>query len=417
MNPTDTNPTTNRGDDGVSDLSGMTGAGMMSDNGMTMSDSLDSARDNLTSAGMAAKPLADGVPMGMDEVGKPSATMTPPETPLEPVAPMPGSIGSVSSGPMPGTTNLATAVAPTGVDTGGTALNMASPVAGAPVPGTGLVGANSPSGPVMPTVENTNLIAQAANEAPTSGVGYNPFATPNPSRNAGAQPINASNIGTSQSSMQPVQQPATNSPFQSRLNAMAGRDGAGKNKNVLTLVFAGIAILAVVAAIIFFMLWMQAKNNPVIKYVTTSGTEGTTPPESADATTTVCTKTLAPADLGMANVLDANETVTLTFGDNAWQNYDLYAVYNFTDVDSANAANGSTFAAMASNLVPTADGATVSAGSSQVIDNHVDYRENFAIIPGGVYGAVNVPTNEDGTIQTDPEAVRNYYTERGYTCE
>ena len=70
------------------------------DNDLTMADGLASAQDNLTSAGLAAS-TDDGI-MDLNQLGAtaPEAVMTPPiDDPLVPAAPVPGSIGSVTSVP------------------------------------------------------------------------------------------------------------------------------------------------------------------------------------------------------------------------------------------------------------------------------------------------------------------------------
>ena len=88
--------------------------GMTGINGLSMADSLASAQDNLTAAGNATADTPNAI--GLDEISaaKPEAEMASPmEEPLTPAAPVPGSIGSVTSVPplanaesMPDTTAL-----------------------------------------------------------------------------------------------------------------------------------------------------------------------------------------------------------------------------------------------------------------------------------------------------------------------
>lgn len=111
MNPDGTNSSTNTGTTGGSPATGMGATGSVvppaldftssspaEATSLSMADSLASAADNLTSAGMAAKEPDTGS-IGMDQIGAsdPSATMELPDEPLVPAAPVPGSIGSVTS--------------------------------------------------------------------------------------------------------------------------------------------------------------------------------------------------------------------------------------------------------------------------------------------------------------------------------
>lgn len=95
MNPEDNNLNTNPGAPGTGTSNGMAGAG-----GLNMADGLASAQDNLTSAGLAAG--SNPSVMDLNQLGAtaPEAVMTAPiDEPLIPAAPVPGSIGSVTSVP------------------------------------------------------------------------------------------------------------------------------------------------------------------------------------------------------------------------------------------------------------------------------------------------------------------------------
>ncbi len=93
MNPEDNNLNPNPGIPGV-------GNEPLNNGGLNMADGLASAQDNLTSAGLAAS-TGEGV-MDLNQLGStaPEAVMTSPvDEPLIPAAPVPGSIGSVTSVP------------------------------------------------------------------------------------------------------------------------------------------------------------------------------------------------------------------------------------------------------------------------------------------------------------------------------
>lgn len=114
MNPDETNPTTNTGVTGGSNAGSVVPPALdftsSETTSLSMADSLASAADNLTSAGMAAKEPDNGS-IEMNEIGasNPSAQMERPDEPLVPAAPVPGSIGSVTSGPAVATHDDATA--------------------------------------------------------------------------------------------------------------------------------------------------------------------------------------------------------------------------------------------------------------------------------------------------------------------
>lgn len=139
MNPDETNPTTNTGATGGSNAGSVVPPALdftsSETTSLSMADSLASAADNLTSAGMAAKEPDNGS-IEMNEIGasNPSAQMERPDEPLVPAAPVPGSIGSVTSGPAVATHDDATATS-----AGGAAA--AKPFGGTRAAATGFTGA------------------------------------------------------------------------------------------------------------------------------------------------------------------------------------------------------------------------------------------------------------------------------------
>lgn len=221
MNPEDNNPLSVPGVPGA-DMTSAPGMG-----GLSATDNLASAADNLTSAGLAVGGN-DGI-MGLDQLGsvRPEAIMAPPEEePLVPAAPVPGSIGSAMS--VPPSQNPADAIPPV------------PPMAAAPAPGT----------------------APSAEPTPTVSAPYNPFATP-------AQPAASPAAAQSEtpSGVPPLPNPTPMptastdpaAPFQPMVPPKA--------KPALLTIILGIAsgILAI-TTIIFLILFINANNNPRIVY-------------------------------------------------------------------------------------------------------------------------------------------------------
>lgn len=208
MNPEQNNPLTNTGTPnfgGPADQSGQ---------GLSMADTLASAQDSLTSAGMAAGGGAS-TPIGLDSIdglsggANPSATIE--DRPLVPAAPVPGSIGSVTSVPsLPPTENPQSPFTP--VDP-----NLAM---------------NNPAQNVEPTAQPT----QAA---------YNPFSqTPTDLNPAPAAPA-------------PIQPQA---------------EGAGKAKkpsgtNSLTIILGILALVAIISTAVFAFMFFKAKDETKVVYV------------------------------------------------------------------------------------------------------------------------------------------------------
>lgn len=237
MNPDNNNPLTNPGGDPLG-TAGMQGMG-----GLSMTDSLSSAGDTLTSAGMAVN-TAPGA-MQLDQLGamNPEATMVPPvEEPLVPAAPVPGSIGSAMSMP---------AAAPE-MNPMGTPDMFGAPA----MPGAGAV-------PELPTVENPE-------PAPTQP--YNPFA-----QTADASAANPANVGAGANNNVPGAAPSV-APAAPNAGPFAGAGalptmaksagGMGASfKNPITLVATALAVVFLITTVIFFILWNNAKNNPKLVYV------------------------------------------------------------------------------------------------------------------------------------------------------
>lgn len=196
---------------------------------MMNGDSMTSAADTLTSAGLAADTGVDTLNLDQISATQPEAVMAPPvEEPLVPAAPVPGSIGSVTSVPA----DPAPAEATTGVEypvnsnPAGQSFGAAQPETVAPE--------TTASGP-LPAPE-------VAPQMP-----YNPFSQ---STNTASEPAKA-----------PV-----NPAFQPEVPKTV-KKSSGMKSNIPMILSLGLAVVAIIAAIIFFILWRQALDNPKIVYV------------------------------------------------------------------------------------------------------------------------------------------------------
>ncbi len=229
MNPEENNPLANPG---TPDF-GATGSS--TNPGLSMSDSLASAEDSLTSAGMAANNNS-GV-MGLDQLGaaNPEAMMTPPiEEPLVPAAPVPGSIGSVTSVPP-----IPTDPAP--------ATPAFAPLSNAYAP------SPAPAAPEAAPQAPYNPFAQPVAPSPA------PTPAPAPAPAPDANPASAGPASTTLGGINPAFQPAA--------NPAAKFDGPKALFNPLTIILAITTVLFLVAAIVFFIMWNQARNDKEIIYV------------------------------------------------------------------------------------------------------------------------------------------------------
>ncbi len=178
------------------------------DNNLSMADSLASAEDNLTAAGMAAPAASTSVSLDEISADKPEAIMeNPVEEPLVPAGPVPGSIGSATSG---------------------------APVAEPTEPAM-----ETPASPFTPFTP-----AETATTEPATPP-YNPFAA----QNNVSEPM--------QPSFQPAS-PVAPSP-------------KSKGKSPKTAILIIITVLAVAAAAVFGYLFWNLQNNPKIVYVNEGG--------------------------------------------------------------------------------------------------------------------------------------------------
>lgn len=250
MNPENNNPLSN------SPMPGMDGQNGPAGSGLSMADSMASAEDNLTSAGLAASNNSDI--LGLDQIGQPEAVMTPPiDEPLVPAAPVPGSIGSVTSVP-PLNSDPAAFGAPAMND--GSMNNFATPgVPAAP-------GAMPESTPVAGFSGGPMSAPEVAPTMP-----YNPFAQ----NLSGPEPAKADSTATPNSQNGPALPPVNPSATPTGSKASKSKFNlpkspvvkTGNNSNILTIILGGVAALMTVLMIIFIILWRQAADNPKIIYM------------------------------------------------------------------------------------------------------------------------------------------------------
>lgn len=323
MNPQDN--TLNPGDIPTGDASSiappvdLTGE-LSSTSNLSMADSLDSAQDNLTSAGMAA---ADSGPvaMGLDQIGAsdPSAQMARPEEPLVPADPVPGSIGSATSGPsLPPAPEAAPVMDPAGSAT--PSVDMAANPAVAPVM-SAQPEAMPTTAPVTPDVNLPDPVANAAPAQPTTLPGTMPV-TDGAAVTAAAAAETPSQAPYNPFAPAPGQTSSNNVPtaLQPRTEKFSSNGGKDKSK-IMTMIFAILSVILATAAIIFAVLWIKAMNEPKIVYVPGDNV-GTVEPPSDDVVEPVgelvtCQRVVSPE---MEGLVFATEMIDLRFVDNQINN-------------------------------------------------------------------------------------------------
>lgn len=364
---------------------------------LSMSDSLASAQDSLTSAGQAA--VAPSGTIGLDQLGadKPSAAMDLPNQPLTPAAPVPGSIGSVTSvpaNPEPATDPLVAAAAAT----------PSAPSA----PMTSVTASNMPTLGAAPSMES----ASAGASAPAMGGDkpyYNPFAPrPGTPTMAGAP--------TSSTSVPPALQPQTEK-FSDRLSAVQNKKQGG-GVSILNIIAWVLAVLGIGCSIFFFIKWQDAEaraKKPQIVYVEKEpGGE-----EQGFSGSLSCVQQFEGGIEGVENMVDYNRNIFAKYENGVFQNIDLRTTYNFTDGDAAEGARWyldeqtNSYNEMAAN-----------AGiEALTIENNVDGAVATQLITAGpdqlvgdFAGVFMVPMAEDGSVNTDQEALKTNLEAAGFTC-
>lgn len=392
MNPSDNNPTSPFGAGGAT--GGVTPSPVDFTNpsnlntntsSLSMSDSLSSAKEDLTSAGQAATTGISGA-ASLSDSG--SASMTTPMQSLTPADPVPGSIGSVTSVPPK---------APEPMDM--------SALSGSKMAGSGSAGAGMGTGAAMNAGQPATTSAQSTTPVQPY---YNPFTRNNVSGSgfgghgaAGAAPTSSTNIP-------PALQPQTEK-FSDKLKMPKEKKG-----NIMALLGWLLAALFAVAAVIFAILWQQAENkDPKVVYVPQE-------PVQEEISMVSCTQNLGgDAVEGMENLIDRNRSMKATFANGALATIDLADTYNFVDGAAAEAARGY-FDGLTGWYGEVAGNLGINAISSNLVieDNVVKYdvSANKDQLIGDYIGVFMLTGNEDGTVNADSETVKNVYEGMGFGC-
>lgn len=345
MNPDNNNPTAPGAD--------------APDTGLSMADGLSSAQDNLTSAGLAATDGSSSI-MGLDAIGAsaPEAVMAPPvEEPLIPAAPVPGSIGSVTSVPP---------------------LDADPSAAVPPVPPADLAG-GAPADPAAPVTDAT--VEQPA------ATPYNPFMQPSTEN----QPAPAA----------PVAEPA----------AMPVAAPKAKS-SLVTIIALAMDVVLLITTIVFAVLFVKANNKKPETVYVPSGT-GTTVVEQETLTCereTDFAKYAESVDPAMGT-----QTLVANYDDDELSSLTLGYKMHFADEATADIALAS-FNAEQNELLTTIEDSfdvdssikdgdlniSIVSGSDTLTD------ANAALL---MYGL----GNEQASVSVS--AVRALYESAGYTCK
>lgn len=405
MNPNENNPFSPTGAGGTSGSStpspvDFTNPSALNTNtsSLSMSDSLASAQDSLTSAGQAA--VAPSSTIGLDELGadKPSAAMDLPNQPLTPAAPVPGSIGSVTSvpanNPEPATDPLVAAASST--------------PAPAPAPTNNVTASNMPAMGAAPNVGSAPTAEPNAAPATGDKPYYNPFAanTSTPSAMPSAAPTSSTNVP-------PALQPPTEK-FSDRLNAVKNKKQGGSN--ILMIVAWILAVVGIGCAIFFFIQWQDAETRakkPEIIYVERDPSEQ---PESSELS---CVKEYAGGIDGVEDMVDYSDDIFAKYENGTLQYIDHRMSLNFVDNTAAEAGRWylddqvNTF-----NSITAGFGVENVTVETEVADNVA--RQVVTATPDQLVGEMitffNVPLNEDGTANTDQAALQEYLEAIDFVC-
>lgn len=388
MNPEDTNPFNNSGTDPLGGTGAMPGTG-----GLSMNDSLASAQDNLTSAGLAANDNS-GV-MGLDQIGAsaPEAVMAPPvNEPLVPAAPVPGSIGSAISVPP---------------------LNPQEPQEPQPAVAT------EPAQPYNPFVPNPAAPAPAAGPAAPQNAPQNPFATPangQPAPQPIDQPAPANQpVNPFAQPAVPQPTPAGMAPVQPMPGLSQPHDFKSSLKNPVTLISLLVAVALLVSTIVFAILWRQAADNTRIVYVPTVSEENK--PQDVALT---CTRALSPeniAESGDFNIASGENILSVMYHGDEIQgvNTATNLVYNAPEqAEAARADAENNWPALKELIGANDEILTVSyTAEGNVFRTEFKVTANDPTWVGNILGDLGVPAEDtDHTLGH----VRSTAEANGYAC-
>ncbi len=409
--------------------------------GLSMSDSLASAQDNLTSAGMAAGIGNGSDAMSLDQIGASdsSAYMARPNEPLIPAAPVPGSIGSVISGPAlsdtsnmnvtddSGFVNPAAAAAPASADSasasgGGFApigtpapAPSAMPMSGMSASSAAPISTNMPQFQAAPSSQVGNTpSAQSQPSAP-----YNPFSTTSASPAQSAPVSNTPGIPfvapkTPEIAVGNIPTPNNNQTPKVNLDAKQPRKSSS---NLLTIILGILAVAMLALAIVFAVLWFGTQNKKDTVYEAPPVADGGQ--QDAKNIAVTCTREKADPIDGLNGFVNLRTTVSLNFTNDVLQNVSVLDSYSFADGDSASAADayfqtlGATFADYAAQ-----SGVKDLGIKYSVTGNVVDWTATATpeqLVDVNL-SAFQMPTDDAGAVLKDRNLITERYTQMGYTC-
>lgn len=435
MNPDGTNPTTNTGATGGSNAGSVVPPALdftsSETTSLSMADSLASAADNLTSAGMAAKEPDTGS-IEMNEIGAsdPSAQMERPDEPLVPAAPVPGSIGSVTSGPAVATHDD-TSVAPVGgTDMAGSAAKpfgsagASVPAGVSAAPGVATFGTPSATGFSSPTAPSFNATTgtSGAGVTGTSTTGTGTNMTGTPSMSMANEPYNpfAAKMGATSGSAQTssMNVPTGSQPATEKFSAKLPSVSMAKKPAMLTVILGILAAVSLVMAIVFAILWQNAEANKDVVYE---------PPVNSDdgavnqtVAMVTCTKNLGPDEAGtMAGLTDHNMVATVNFSNDQLGSITMLNKYAFVDAAAVEAMrtyfNGTLdwYGAVAEVSGVTAGTVALDIADAVATLSLTAAPEQLA---GEYVTLFGLTAGEDGKLDTSREAIEANYVASGFVC-
>lgn len=409
MNPNDNNPFAASGASGASTGStplsplDFTNPDTLNTNtsSLSMSDSLASAQDSLTSAGQAAPSTSNTI--GLDQLGldKPSASMDAPTQPLTPAAPVPGSIGSVTSVPPVSSDSLGSNATMPPVSTAPSTPNPA-PVTTSNMPSLGGSGSNS----------STNSTGNSARPY------YNPFAQPSSSSTAsGSAPTPAipSATPTSSTNVPPALQPQ-GEKFSDRLSkTQSTNTGKGSSKLMLLLGWV-LAVVFAATSVMLFIFWQNAQKAADEKEIIYVDRD----PVEEKLSMLNCTQNLgADEELGLEGLTWHSRDMSATFKNDALASMTLFNNYTFADAEVTNNAQWyfddltTMYTDMANNL--GVDGLAISGELTDTVRTY-NIGANVDQLVGDFVGTFMLNTNDEGTIRGSRDEVKQAYEDAGFVC-
>lgn len=398
MNPNENNPIPPVGAGGAMDpVAPAPGMGSVD---FTNSAALESNNMDMTNG--AAMP-SNGDVSGQMNIDGTTGGMTTPMPPLTPAEPVPGSIGSVTSVPP---------LAPEPMDMG--SLNNVGNATASNMPVMGQAAESKP--PVAETPANGG--------APY----YNPFTRNAMPTNGGAVDTKpANNAGMGGGVAPETSQPKTDK-FSDRLNNV----GKAPKKSGNTMMLLGwlLAVLFLVSTVVMAILWQSELHNEKIVYYPSGGdtqkpgddedsegkpNEPVKPGETVEGASVLkCGKDVETVDVTLENLSGIREEVVANYADGGLLDLSLTSAYTFADVDAATAAKPS--------IDAMKDAMTVVEGVSVGVEQ-LDSVINFGfVMPAELLAAegaslsINLPTNEDGTLDTSVDAMKGALEADGYVC-